>query len=1040
MKLLSKRTVLTCGSALAGLAFAVPGFAQEQAPAPQPAPAPAGVPQDAGLNAGDAIVVTGSRIRRGGFDSPVPVTVVDAGLVEDLGQVNASEVVRLIPQNIATQSDAVAGLRFSADIGAAYANLRGLNPQFGTRTLTLVNTRRFVPTSDGGQVDLNLIPSIMIGRVETVTGGASAAYGSDAVAGVVNIILDNQLDGFKGQVDYGMTGQGDGETYHAAAAYGFRFGEDRGHFMIGGEYQNNEGVANCYEARDWCSEGWAFFTNEATIPPGMLNSPANVAGYNVPGSFGYGQPNYVLGRDAGLVYNHPYGTVRNLVRSPSTSSTAWNINAPEINPPLAAVDKIFTPDGTGIEDFNPGLYPQKNVGTLASGGDNDSVYDNQYIQTPMERYTIYAAAEYELSDALKIFAEATYAERSSNSQSLTAATRSTIALKSDNAFLPEELRTLLNGANFSMGKDIDHELANRISVDAQVFRGVLGLEGTLFSDWTWDAYYQYGENNRDSSVRYSRHNDSFVMALDAIEDPNNPGQIICRPLDPVLLATFTPEYQAELNDLYSRCVPINMFGQGNLTQEGIDFAWHPLAEDFKYHQHVLAASVQGSLFDGFGAGPVGFAAGVDYRDEGGDVTHGGVNANAYAFSWGLDYAGKIQVIEGFAETNVPVFRDSAIGDLLELNGAIRYTSNKSTDTLTDQSRTVNATSWKIGAIYDITGGLRLRATQSRDIRAAGFRELFQKTAPTDEGTPQGRVNNQNIPGPNKNDAAPIYSGGNFTLLPEKGDTTTIGAVVTPTFLPGFQLSVDWYQIKLKDAIADLNGQRVTDLCVEYDVLCDRVTFASPTDITRVDAGAANVGRLEIRGFDVEVAYRQPLSDLWSSANGAIDLRFLLNNQYDFIVTQSPAVPSVDYAGQTGPVVDGGDFNPTARWTWNALVGYSTERFNSTVTVRHVGKGIYSADFIGPEDPGYDPTLRNSVSTNRVDGATYVNLALSYEIPFGSDEDDYVEIFGSIENLFDKRPPIAPGGGPSRAATAYPTNPVFFDTLGMRWKAGMRVQF
>lgn len=196
MKLLSKRTVLTCGSALAGLAFAAPGFAQEQAPAPQPAPA--GISQDAGLNAGDAIVVTGSRIRRGGFDSPVPVTVVDAGLVEDLGQVNASEVVRLIPQNIATQSDAVAGLRFSADIGAAYANLRGLNPQFGTRTLTLVNTRRFVPTSDGGQVDLNLIPSIMIGRVETVTGGASAAYGSDAVAGVVNIILDNQLDGFKG--------------------------------------------------------------------------------------------------------------------------------------------------------------------------------------------------------------------------------------------------------------------------------------------------------------------------------------------------------------------------------------------------------------------------------------------------------------------------------------------------------------------------------------------------------------------------------------------------------------------------------------------------------------------------------------------------------------------------------------------------------------------------------------------------------------------------------------------------------------------------
>ncbi|MEI9852410.1 MAG: TonB-dependent receptor [Sphingomonas sp.] len=166
------------------------------------------------------ILVTGSRIRTNGYDSPVPLTVVDAGLVENLVRTNSQDVVRLIPQNIATQSDATAANGFSVDIGAAFANLRGLNPTFGTRTLVLVNSRRFVPTSTGGQVDLNLIPSVMIGRVETVTGGASAAYGSDAVAGVVNIILDDKLQGFKGQVDYGQTGRGDGGSFHAAAAYG----------------------------------------------------------------------------------------------------------------------------------------------------------------------------------------------------------------------------------------------------------------------------------------------------------------------------------------------------------------------------------------------------------------------------------------------------------------------------------------------------------------------------------------------------------------------------------------------------------------------------------------------------------------------------------------------------------------------------------------------------------------------------------------------------------------------------------------------------
>jgi outer membrane receptor protein involved in Fe transport len=505
-----------------------------------------------------------------------------------------------------------------------------------------------------------------------------------------------------------------------------------------------------------------------------------------------------------------------------------------------------------------------------------------------------------------------------------------------------------------------------------------------------------------------------------------------------MLATFSPDYRQELLDLYADCKPLNLFGQGNLSPEAIAFAWRDVGQDFRYSQHVLAGTVQGTLFEGWGAGPIGVAAGVDYRSEKGDVSHGGLDGADYAFSFGLDYAGKIKVLEGFAETTVPVFRDFALGDLLELNGAIRYTRNKSTDTLLDQSRSINATSWKAGAIYDLVRGVRLRGTQSRDIRAAGFRELFQKTAPTEEGTAQGRVNNPNIEGPNKVDATPIFTGGNFGLAPEKADTTTIGVVLAPTFIPRFQVSLDWYQIKMKDAIANLNGQRVTDLCVTYDILCERVTFASPTNITRVDAGQANVGRIDIRGFDFEASYRLPLADVGSSMDGAFDFRFLLNHQYDFIVQQNPFVPELNYAGQSGPVVDGGDFYPTPKWMWNALIGYTTKRFNATVAIRHIGKGVLNKERIGPEDAGYDPTLPNTININRVDSATYVNLAVSYQLPVGGD-DQHVEVFGVVENLFDKKPPIAPGGGVSAGATAYPTNPVYFDTFGMRWKAGVRVK-
>jgi len=1066
MKISSRRAILICGTAIAGLVLPSLASAQDTAP------------QDPAAADGGDIFVTGSRIKKDGFDSPVPVTVVDSGLIQRLGQTNAAEVVRLMPQNIPSQSDATSGTSTSANVGSQFANLRGLNPVNGTRTLTLVNTRRFIPTSDGGQVDLNLIPSVMIGRVETVTGGASAAYGSDAVAGVVNIILDDNLTGFKGQVDYGQTGRGDGRSFHGAAAYGLNFADGRGHVMFGGEYQRNKGIEQCADVREWCAESWGTVNNSGAIRPNYsradrttLNqnqagraSSNNTVGYNVPGSVGFGQPNYIIGRDLGLVYNSIYGSIRNFYTAGSSTGNFYSLNFPEVNPPTALIDKVFSPDGKSVSDYDPGLYGPKLVGGVALGGDNDGAYRDQYIQTPVKRYSLYLAADYELTETIKVLTELSYANRTANSRSITAATRSTMSIRADNAFLPPEIAAIMNAPQtaascapyacapytFSLGKDPDNELDNELSVDADAFRGVLGFSGDLFNDWTWDAYYQYGKNKRHSSVRYSRHNDAFFMAIDAVR--NSSGQIVCRPLNEATISAglaagrFTPAYVTQLRAEHAACKPLNLFGQGNMSPEAIAYAWRPQIEDFEFTQQVLSGSAQGTLFDGWGAGPISLATGLDYRSEKGDVTHGGVNPNDYAFSFGLDYAGKIRVIEGFLETNVPVFRDSALGDMFELNGAIRYTKNKSTDTLLNQSRSINATSWKIGGIYDVIEGLRFRATQSRDMRAAGFRELFQKTAPTDPTTAQGRVQNANKIDPSKGgtagadqaDSTPIYTGGNFTLAPEKGDTTTIGVVGTPSFLRGFRVSLDWYQIKLKDAIANLTGQAVVNNCLQYNLLCDRVTFASPIDITRVDAGQANVGSITLRGFDFEASYNLPLSNLKGDLPGMIDFRFLLNRQYDFVVQQGPSAKPLDYAGQTGPSTSA-DFYPTPKWMWNAMIAYSTDRFNYTLGVRRISKGILNAERIGPEDAGYSPSLPNSITTNRVNGATYINVAASYKIPIGADESQHIEVFGTIENLFDKKPPVAPSADPINPA-AYPTNPVYFDTFGMRWKAGVRLAF
>src|SRR5690606_37749085 len=387
--------------------------------------------------------------------------------------------------------------------------------------------------------------------------------------------------------------------------------------------------------------------------------------------------------------------------------------------------------------------------------------------------------------------------------------------------------------------------------------------------------------------------------------------------------------------------------------------------------------------------------------------------------------------------------DSPIGDFFEVNGAVRYTRNHAVNNDTDEKKTSTAVSWKVSGIYDITDGLRLRGSRSRDIRAAGFRELFLRNVPTESGSTSGIVENPWLPGtpPIRDDPTPILNGGSFALTPEKADTTTAGIVLQPSFIPGLRLSADWYQIEVKDAVSTLAGNRIVEFCHDFDLFCDRITFAGADrmDITFIDARQVNLAKMEVRGIDFEAAYSMPLADINSAWDGSLSARILANHQYDFIVLANPAATAIDYAGQSGPVADGGDFNPSPPWIWNAFLSYDNGGFNVTASWRHLSKGIYRVDRIGPEDPGYDPGIEDSISTNRVDAVSYYGLAMSYQIPLDSSRDRYVELFGSINNIFDAAPPIAPGGG-GGGGSNYPTNPVYFDTFGSRFRAGVRVKY
>jgi len=987
---------LLLGTTAATLAFgmmeAAPVLAQD-----------AGADTPASASRLEEISVTGTRVKRTGFDTPNPVTVLDQEYMENLGLVNISDVIAQIPQNQPYVTPTNIGLG-NFNVGASLANLRGLNPYYGTRTLVLVDGHRHVPSTNGGAVDLNLIPSLLVSRTETVTGGASAAYGTDAVAGVVNLILDKELDGIKAQVDYGQTFRSDGSDFHAAFAGGSGYGGGRGHFVLGGEYEDSGEIDDCAKARLWCAESWDDITNP---------------GYNNPASPTYGEPNFVIAPNS---------------RSDNQSFTGV----------FPGLGKQFNADGTALMDYEFGKYNSPNNFLPfqgASGGDGPSVYSSLKLKVPVERYSLFGHTDYEVSDNLNVFAEASYGKRSSVNVGW-AFGPGVQFINPDNAYLPADVAAMIAA---SPGPDrfnrslVDH-IRQTNHTKNETYRLAFGADGTITGSWTWDAYYQYGHNSQSQRLENNKVNTFFNWSLDAVFPYNvagDPASGLNTSADPVCrVARDGVDPANPLASYAADCVPINLFGTDNITQEAIDYTHRTLMEDFGYTQHVAAANVQGNLFEGIGAGPIGLAAGAEYRRDTGNVTHGDQPFyDQFALSYQLDFAGKQETLEGYSELNVPLLRDLPLANYLEVNGAIRQTHTKSTNKLDGNSQSQNITTWKLSGVYNPISWLRLRATRSRDIRVAGFRELYIRQSLNPGEGLGGTVINRWTDNPA--DVTASLGGGNVGLQPEKANTWTLGLVLQPEdVISGLRFSADWYEIELNDAInSNVGNQTVVDLCWQYGQYCNRIEGTSDgaggfSDITYIDNTAANYAQIAVRGVDFELDYQFGLDRFNADWDGALNLRGIAAYLYDFVVDSGAS--SQDYAGQSGPLGAFVDYNPAPYWILNGWLTYTNNPFTFTVQTRYIGSGAYRRDWTGPQDEGYDPTQPNSVNDNRVPARVYLNLSASYAIEFGNDRQ--VEIFGSIQNLFDTDPPIAPGGNGGA------TNPVYFDVAGAAFRTGLRFRY
>jgi len=946
----------------------------------------------------EEITVKGTRIRSDDFSNAQPSTVLGSDLLENLGVVNIGDAMATLPSNVGNNTPTAnpGGNFFN---GSNIANLRGLNPFFGSRTLTLVDSRRHVPTNQGDGVDLNFIPSVLIDRMEVVTGGASASYGSGAIGGVTNILLDRDLEGGKVQVDYGITGQNDGEDIHLGVAWGQRVG-DNGHFIIGFEGQDAGGIGSCMDARDWCAKGVAVVTNP---------------NWNAEGT---GGPRYVLKDD-----------VRTNNQQASTNPIF------QIPGPSTCVDSSCT-------SFRGWEAPNE----FNQGGEGRPTYLYTNMRSPVEREVIYAAYNHQINDDMTFFIEGSVG--SVDTYTPQGSLDSTFAsLASDNFYLnrlqaqginPCPLSTIgLCFINRNYSEDID--TYNETTTDLERFS--LGLSGRFGdSTWTWDAYYQFGESDRSQLVNGNIQLERFNFALDAVDDGT--GNPVCR----IIRDGIPPGFVKDAR-LIQGCTPINILQPGQINEHGgQDYAWGRLLELTTVDQDMFEAVTSGEVYEGFGAGPIRAAVGVSWRDESianiSDPSQPDYARRDYLIQYGESFGGEVEVFEYFAEAQIP-FTETFDVQLAARNSEYENTAGIGTPN-PGQSFKYDFTTWKVTANWQATDWLRLRGSMSRDLRAPNFRELYYGQD-LQRGGPFGFCSNEwtgNLSQgffTNTGDPCTVELRGGATtgLEAEKADTLTGGIVITPDAL-NMRFAVDYFNIEIEDAITPANSGLVLDGCFEGVLaFCQQIT-GTPFDANDLTKGfqtidaitptARNFRGYEASGFDVSADWVGEFSF------GTISSRLIGTRMLEQLIQPTENNPQLirNIAGTVGNT-NGflADWSSAPGWNAQWINTYINGPLSITTQARFVKSGQLWADRIGPEDTGYDAGNPQSVFSNRTPNYVIWSLNGAYSFTMANVD---MQLFANVNNLFDKAPPLMGTGTGGNAS------PVYFDPIGRSFRVGLRATF
>lgn len=785
------------------------------------------------------VVVTGSRLgQRDGFSAPTPVTVLGAESLQQQSPGSVLDVLNQMPM-FANTSSTTAFQGYTRGINAA--DLRGLG---NVRTLVLMNGRRLPPRSGDGVVDTNVIPASLIQRVDVVTGGASAAYGSDAVAGVVNFILNDRLEGMSAQYHYGEDAFGGSEEHSMQLAAGMPFADGRGHFIFGADAMTNDGVGDQY-TRKWTRDEEGLVVLGANRPAGL---PSRIVSDNV---------EYSLFTPGGLIIGGP---LDGIAFGPGGEPYPFERG-------LVGGTSMISPDQVNYGYSHP---LRRNA-----------------LRSPLDRVSTLARTNFEISDNLNVWANAGYAYVGVKGFRVADQPEANLIIHRDNPFLPDSIRQqmIANGlTTFRMAR-VTEEVAGALTdTTNKQWMIAAGVEGQFGDGWSWDLSLQHGRSRFLAEISEVPRRANLYAALNAVRDPAT-GNIVCGPL------ATNPMLNARTQALVDPgCVPANPFGPGSFSEEARAYITGPEPGQSplnRYRQDVAELNVQGSPFSTW-AGPFSIAAGAGWRRDHSEYTVTNSMPNTpeegrYFLGNFVPYEGTKTTKEFYTEVGVPLLSEQPFAESLDLNGAIR---------VTDYSTSGTVETWKVGLTYKLKD-IRLRGTRSRDIRAPNLVEDFATTVSGITPDLINRFNGQSA-------ATQTQGVRGIGLTPEIADTWTAGIVLNPSWvwLDGLTISADYFDIKVTDVIGALPAQDVVDRCFAgQENACERIDFdpTAPNGIAMVGLGPINSARLATKGVDLEASYDVPLPNFIS---GQMILRGLATYT-DSWITTTGAQP-IDRVGQQVP--------------------------------------------------------------------------------------------------------------------------------------------